>query len=128
MKQKTLLLAAIGVAFLTHILPASADAIDGNWCRADGKRMSISGPAIVTPGGSKTQGNYSRHAFDYVIPAGEQGAGNNVAITLLGETSRMRARAPTARCRNGNAASRGSVEPTDRAQKKRRAVGPPFCI
>ena len=86
MKQKTVLLAAICAAFLTHILPAAADAIDGNWCRADGKRMWIQGPAIVTPGGSKTQGNYSRHAFAYVIPAGEQGAGNNVAITLLGET------------------------------------------
>ena len=85
MKQRTVRLGAIGAALLSHILPAAADAIDGDWCREDGKRMSIQGPAIVTPGGGKTQGDYSRHAFAYVIPPGEAGAGNNVAITLRGE-------------------------------------------
>lgn len=65
--------------------PAQADAIDGDWCRADGKRMSIHGPAIVTPGGQQTQGDYDRHFFSYKIPPGEAGAGNTVSITLLGE-------------------------------------------
>ncbi len=64
---------------------ARADAIDGDWCRADGKRMSINGPEIVTPGGLMTRGDYSRHYFTYVIPAGEAGAGETVAITLLSE-------------------------------------------
>ncbi|MGI8527479.1 MAG: hypothetical protein ACR2K5_15155 [Pseudolabrys sp.] len=64
---------------------ARADAIDGHWCRADGKRMSIAGPAIVNPGGTQTRGDYTRHYFSYVIPAGEPGAGNKVAITLLSE-------------------------------------------
>jgi hypothetical protein len=65
--------------------PARADAIDGDWCRADGKRMSIHGPDIVTPGGKPTRGDYTRHFFSYVIPEGEPGAGSMVSITLLSE-------------------------------------------
>ena len=64
---------------------ALADAIDGDWCQANGKRMSIRGPEIVTPGGKQTQGDYSRHFFSYVIPPGESGAGETVSITLLSE-------------------------------------------
>ena len=65
--------------------PALADAIDGDWCREDGKRMSIRGPDIVTPGGKAIRGDYTRHFFSYVIPAGEDGAGATVSITLLNE-------------------------------------------
>jgi hypothetical protein len=65
--------------------PALADAIDGDWCRADGKRMSIHGPEIVTPGGNKINGDYDRHFFSYVVPAGEADAGAKVSITLLSE-------------------------------------------
>ena len=64
---------------------AVADAIDGDWCHANGKRMSIHGPDIVTPGGKQIRGDYSRHFFSYVVPQGEPGAGETVAITLLGE-------------------------------------------
>ena len=46
---------------------------------------SIDGPAIVTPGGSKITGDYSRHAFSYVDPGGEPGAGATVSIQLLNE-------------------------------------------
>ena len=65
--------------------PALADAIDGDWCRADGKRMSIRGPVIITPGGRETNGNYTRHFFSYVIPSGEADAGATVSIQLLSE-------------------------------------------
>jgi hypothetical protein len=65
--------------------PALADAIDGDWCRADGKRMTIRGPSIITPGGRETNGNYTRHFFSYVIPSGEFGAGTPVSIQLLSE-------------------------------------------
>ena len=64
---------------------ALADAIDGDWCHSNGKRMSIHGPEIVTPGGKQTRGDYSRHFFSYVVPAGEAGTGETVSITLLGE-------------------------------------------
>ena len=76
---------AIFAALFGSIHPALADAIDGDWCRADGKRMTIRGPAIVTPGGQHTNGDYTRHSFSYVIPAGEVGAGVAVSIQLLGE-------------------------------------------
>ena len=62
---------------------ARADAIDGDWCNADG--LKIRGPEIVTPGGTQTRGNYTRHSFVYVVPAGEAGAGETVSIILLSE-------------------------------------------
>lgn len=76
---------AVSVVLFGFIQPALADAIDGDWCRADGKRMTIRGPAIVTPGGQQTNGDYTRHFFSYVIPPGESGAGATVSIQLLGE-------------------------------------------
>jgi hypothetical protein len=77
---------AIACFFLIGISTAAlADAIDGDWCHANGKRMSIRGPDIVIPGGKQIQGDYSRHFFSYVVPAGEAGAGETVSITLLGE-------------------------------------------
>ncbi len=64
---------------------AHADAIGGNWCRPDGKRMSIRGPEIVTPGGTAMRGDYTRHYFTYVIPPGEPDAGATMSIQLRGE-------------------------------------------
>ena len=85
MNKRTWLAAAACAALLVQASPGMADAIDGDWCRADGKRMSIQGPAIVTPGGKAIHGNYTRHFFSYVVPAGEAGAGSTVSITLLSE-------------------------------------------
>ena len=66
--------------------PAFADAIDGDWChQASGRRLSIRGPQIVTPGGKKMEGDYSRHWFNYVVPAPEPGAGKTVYMQLLDE-------------------------------------------
>lgn len=64
---------------------ALADAIDGNWCSADGQHMTIHGDDITTPGGKQIKGNYDRHAFDYVVPAGEAGSGETVNILLRSE-------------------------------------------
>jgi hypothetical protein len=83
------LLTRVAAISLTLVLvqagPARADAIDGDWCAADGERMSIKGASITTPGGKTIEGNYSRHAFDYVVPAGERGSGEAVNILLRGE-------------------------------------------
>lgn len=65
--------------------PVLADAIDGDWCHADGRRLSIAGPEIVTPGGTRMKGDYDRHHFNYVVPASEPGAGGSVAMILQGE-------------------------------------------
>jgi hypothetical protein len=64
---------------------ARADAIDGHWCAPDGRVMTIEGPAILTPGGNRITGDYSRHAFSYVVPAGESAAGTTIAMVLLNE-------------------------------------------
>jgi hypothetical protein len=87
MRQRLLraLTAIASFALVGSSTSALADAIDGDWCHANGKRMSIRGPEIVTPGGKQTRGDYSRHFFSYVIPPGESGAGETVSITLLSE-------------------------------------------
>ena len=77
-------LAAAATLLLAPAL-ARADAIDGNWCAADGRVMTIEGPRILTPGGHRITGDYSRHAFSYVVPAGESDAGATIAMVLLNE-------------------------------------------
>ncbi len=62
---------------------ARADAIDGQWCSKDAKRLSIDGPEIITPGGKRMQGIYERHAFSYVVPPGEPQAGKQVNMGLI---------------------------------------------
>ena len=76
------------LACTAALLPAAAraDAIDGAWCHEKGRRLVITGPSIVTPGGSKTEGDYGRHDFAYTVPPGEPGAGTKVRMVLMGET------------------------------------------
>jgi len=76
---------ALAIAMLAG--PAFADAIDGNWCHSDGRRFSIRGPEIVTPGGKRMEGNYSRHGFSYTAPAPEPGAGQTIVMTLANENT-----------------------------------------
>lgn len=66
-------------------VPAWADVIDGHWCFSDGERISIQGPAVVTPAGSSIQGDYSRHYFTYVVPPTDPGAGQTVSMMLMNE-------------------------------------------
>lgn len=80
----TMAVAALA-GYLAAAGTARADAIDGNWCHADGKRLSIEGPRIVTPGGTAMTGDYDRHGFAYVVPAGEPGAGRHMVMVLLDE-------------------------------------------
>jgi hypothetical protein len=88
MKAKSLRgLPSLGLAALV-LLPggrALADVIDGDWCYRDGRYMSIHGPEIVTPAGTRMTGSYSRHSFTYVIPPSEPGAGQTVYMILVNE-------------------------------------------
>jgi hypothetical protein len=79
------LIAGLGLTVLAT--PVLADAIDGNWCHSDGRRFSIRGPEIVTPGGKRMEGNYSRHAFSYQAPAPEANAGQTIDMTLANENT-----------------------------------------
>ena len=84
MRMRTLL----GALALTLVASSAlADAIDGNWCHNDGRRFSIQGSDIVTPGGKRMQGSYSRHYYSYVPPAPERGSGATVAMTLMNENT-----------------------------------------
>jgi hypothetical protein len=88
--RKGLLPASFALAIAAVAIPgvARADAIDGNWCLENTKKfMTIDGVKIVTPGGSATEGNYSRHAFDYVIPPLEPQAGTVVGMLLANENT-----------------------------------------
>lgn len=72
-------------ALLSTTVVARADAIDGNWCKPDGKHMSIRGPNIVTPTGRHTQGDYDRHAFSYNAPPKDPDAGQTINMILVDE-------------------------------------------
>lgn len=76
----------IGPALVIMLLAstASADAIDGDWCHA-GRHLLIDGSKIVTPGGSTIVGEYDRHAFRYIVPKPESGAGENVFMVMRSE-------------------------------------------
>lgn len=99
-------IATIGVVMQAGI--ACADAIDGDWCSADGMRLSINGEKITTPGGRHVQGNYSRHAIDYVVPPGESGSGEIMNVILRSEYLAVSRQGPAdgrqrewRRCREG---------------------------
>jgi hypothetical protein len=74
-----------GAVCFVGACPTWADVIDGHWCFPDGKRISIQGPDIVTPGGSHIQGDYARHFFTYVAPQADPDAGQTVSMTLINE-------------------------------------------
>jgi hypothetical protein len=63
---------------------ASADAIDGDWCK-EGRQFSIRGPQITTPTGTVTSGSYDRHAFFYTDQDGGFADGAEVHMQLLNE-------------------------------------------
>jgi hypothetical protein len=82
-KSTITILGAAMAALVLSATPANADAIDGDWCRPSGKHMSIHGPDIVTPMGTRTKGNYDRHAFSYEVPAKNPGAGSTINMILV---------------------------------------------
>lgn len=59
-------------------------ALDGNWRHADGKRLSVKGPDVVTPGGKPLRADYARTFASWVIPEGEPNAGMTITMMLLG--------------------------------------------
>jgi hypothetical protein len=94
-----------GIASVVPAPAAHADVIDGDWCAA-GKHLSIKGPEIVTPAGTKLRGDYSRHFFSYIVPSTEPGAGQIVAMTLVNENTVHRRG-----CGGGCASPRASLAP-----------------
>ncbi|MBL8673211.1 MAG: hypothetical protein JNK11_21315 [Alphaproteobacteria bacterium] len=81
MRNALVVLLAATAALAFAVAPARADAIDGNWCFADGRHFSIRGPAFVASWGERTQGQYDRHGFTYLPAAG----GAAIVMTLVNE-------------------------------------------
>lgn len=77
--------AGLVLALILPSPPVRADAIDGSWCHHDGRRLSILGPLIITPAGSRAQGDYTRHAFAYVAPANDPQPGVQISMTLIND-------------------------------------------
>ena len=83
MKRPVIAALFILVASITQAqLPLPA--LDGDWCRADGKRLSVKGPDIVMPGGKPLRADYARAFASWVIPEGEPNAGITVTMMLVG--------------------------------------------
>jgi hypothetical protein len=81
LKHRMLLVGLSGFLTVVTAGPASADAIDGDWCNG-GRHILIDGPSAITPGGNKITGDYDRHAFSYQIPSTEKGAGGKVFLIV----------------------------------------------
>jgi len=76
----------IAGALIFAASPALADQIDGEWCSTtEVAHFSIAGPLIVTPAGTQTTGDYTRHAFSYVVPEGDPGAGETIVMRQLND-------------------------------------------
>ncbi|MDQ2088354.1 hypothetical protein [Marimonas arenosa] len=76
---------AVVLALSAIPMASRADEISGDWCSDGGAQVRIDGDKIRTPGGQQTQGVYSRHRIDFVIPEGEPDAGLSVAMRQLSE-------------------------------------------
>ena len=74
---------AIACALAALATPALADAIDGDWCAADGRSLSIDRQKIKTPGGVAITGDYARHEFVYRAPKQDADAGQVVYLRLF---------------------------------------------
>jgi hypothetical protein len=80
--------AAAALLFICVSLPAHGQnyvqVLDGEWCHADGKRLSVRGADIVLPGGKPLRADYARAYASWVVPQGEQNAGMTVTMMLIG--------------------------------------------
>ena len=82
---RTILIGGLGlIAFAS---PASADAIDGTWCSPAGERVTIKGEDVLTPGGNRVKGAYTRHSMVFQIPPQEVGAGKKLYMEQLNDTT-----------------------------------------
>ena len=77
-------LALVTAIILLSTAPmAHADAIDGNWCNPEGGNFEIRGSEILTPGGTRMAGVYTRHTFRYVAPDGDRASGQSTNMALI---------------------------------------------
>ncbi|MEM7170879.1 MAG: hypothetical protein AAF530_11965 [Pseudomonadota bacterium] len=66
---------------------AQAPLVDGSWCAADGRRITVEGLTVLTPEGQRTQGEYGDRAFRFQAPPGEWPAGAIIWMELKSSDS-----------------------------------------
>lgn len=62
--------------------PAQAGALDGTWCAPDGRRITVAGTDVLTPGGQRTTGAYNGQAFHFQVPPNEWDSGKSIWMVL----------------------------------------------
>lgn len=85
---RRLALVLTGLASVLFVLSGQllADQIDGDWCfPGDGRNLHIQGDDIVTPNGTGTKGDYTRHAFRYIVPDNDPDAGDEISMRQLND-------------------------------------------
>lgn len=87
MSQVTRISALAAIAFAISGGVANADQIDGTWCSPTGQSMTIQGPQAIIPSGKRIEGNYDRHNFDYVVPAGDLDAGTQIIANQINDNT-----------------------------------------
>ena len=92
--RNRLALLTVAAALGTFATPALADRIDGDWCARDGRHITIDGPSIITPGGTKMTGIYDRHHFTYTVPVPETNSGSRIEMTQQSEELMVSRRIP----------------------------------
>ena len=78
------LIIRISTYSVSAALAQSLPVLDGNWCHADGKRLTAKGTDIVTPAGKSLRAEYARTFASWVIPDGEPNAGMTIRMMLVG--------------------------------------------
>ena len=82
------MLRTLGIAMSVVVFcvgPVWADSLDGDWCNPTDGKLTIDGATIITPTGHSVKGNYGRHRFDYIAPAGDWQAGKSIVIQQYNE-------------------------------------------
>jgi len=86
LRRVALMPMGIATLLLVSMNPSLADQIDGDWCfPGDGRNLHIEGDDIVTPQGTTTTGDYTRHAFRYIVPESDAGAGEEINMRQLND-------------------------------------------
>lgn len=83
MRRFSIFVGAVAMCWVALGKGGRADIVDGNWCSGDGRRLSIVGEDVSTPGGTKLKAEYGRHHVLYKQPLFEMYGGRIVDIVLV---------------------------------------------
>ena len=84
--RNVLALITVGLSAVLLSHPASADALDGDWCNDANGKLTIDGSIIITPKGNRVMGDYSRHRFEYKAPEPGWNGGKVIIIQQFSDT------------------------------------------